>query len=363
MSVLAAALSGRGNIRAAVDEAERTARSAMDRARQNARRGDRAATGRPSERLGSRPKPHRPKRLPSEEIGPAEEELQQESRVHAMRRLGNGPCSDSQACSHALFVATLCLLLLAAAAALRPSWSQAATRPQLSSSHLPLPPVNVPSSPPPCPQEPHQVKLTWPPPSMLPSPSPVAPPAPPSPESSPPPSPLPVSPPPNCLPPTAPPPPPVGKVDELNARFLAGRLDATSAYEAGIFIHQFDFMDASSPEGDVWVPGSGEMFDQEKGRCCKSTSDRGDRISATIINKQMQADPSGALPIFSFGLGGIILDPKRNRLLCGYPYDVGSLNRLCFPRGESARCVPGCTHPQRPNMPGAIVPPPRALAG
>ena len=102
---------------------------------------------------------------------------------------------------------------------------------------------------------------------MLPSPSPVAPPAQPSPESSPPPSPLPVSPPPNYPPPTAPPPPPVGKVDELNARFLAGRLDATSAYEAGIFIHQFDFMDASSPEGDVWVPGSGEMFYQEKGLC------------------------------------------------------------------------------------------------
>jgi hypothetical protein len=144
--------------------------------------------------------------------------------------------------------------------------------------------------------------------------------------------------------------------EDLNARFRAGSNDAPGTFDAaGLLVHQFDFMDASSPEGEVWVPGSGEMWDQEKGRCCKSTYDKGDRISATIINAAMQAEPSGAIPIFSYGLGGIVLSPRQNTLLCSYPYDVASMNRLCHPRGESASCVPGCTHHMRPNAPGGFV--------
>ena len=63
------------------------------------------------------------------------------------------------------------------------------------------------------------------------------------------------------------------------------------------------------------------MFDNAKGRCCKSTWDRGDRISATLINKQMRADPSGSVPIYSFGLGGILLSPVHTSLMCSYAYE------------------------------------------
>ena len=71
--------------------------------------------------------------------------------------------------------------------------------------------------------------------------------------------------------------------------------------------------------------------------------DHGDRISAAIINGNMQKEFAGSVPIFSFSLSGIVLSPTHNKLLCSYAYDVGSLNRVCTPRGVSSTCVPGCT--------------------
>lgn len=219
------------------------------------------------------------------------------------------------------------------------------------------PPPPSPSSPR-MPSTPPPVTRAWMPRAPVFSPSP----APPQPLVSPPCFPLsPLPPPPKPsfpppFPPFPPPPPPLTVAEDLNRRFRAGSIAAPSTvFEAGVLVHQFDFMDASSPEGEVWIPGSGEMFDEQKGRCCKSTFDKGDRISATIINAAMQPEPSGAIPIFSFGLGGILLSPRHNSLLCSYPYDVGSMSRLCSPRGVSAHCVPGCTHPWRPNAPGGFM--------
>ena len=58
----------------------------------------------------------------------------------------------------------------------------------------------------------------------------------------------------------------------------------------------------------------------------------------------MTAGLGGNIPIYSFGLGGIIMSPTRNQLLCSYAYDVDSLERVCDPRGISEFCIPGCTH-------------------
>ena len=77
-------------------------------------------------------------------------------------------------------------------------------------------------------------------------------------------------------------------------------------------------MDDPNPDNKPWLPGMGEMYDNEHGRCCISTWDRGDRISASLINAGMTAGFSGEIPIFSWGLGGIVLKPSSNSLLCSH---------------------------------------------
>ena len=90
-------------------------------------------------------------------------------------------------------------------------------------------------------------------------------------------------------------------------------------------------------QGEPWLPGSGRW-------------DTGDRISAALVHGGMQPDDRGNLPVYSLDLGGLILSPQHNRLLCAYPFDVGSLSRTCHPRGVSDHCTPGCT---QGNWPGA----------
>ena len=86
------------------------------------------------------------------------------------------------------------------------------------------------------------------------------------------------------------------------------------------------------------------MWDQINQRCCVSTYDKGDRISATIVNRAMTPEIGNTLPIYSFGLGGIVLSNTHNRLLCSYAYDVASMNRVCHPRGVTEQCIPGCSY-------------------
>ena len=104
-------------------------------------------------------------------------------------------------------------------------------------------------------------------------------------------------------------------------------------------------MDDSNPDGRPWLPGAGEWFLDGQ---IVPIWDRGDRISTTVINAAMTPDFSGNIPIFSWGLGGLILSPDANRLLCSYSYDVDSLERTCQPRGESALCTPGYSHESHP---------------
>ena len=90
-------------------------------------------------------------------------------------------------------------------------------------------------------------------------------------------------------------------------------------------------MDDPDPNNTPWVPGRGH----EEGE---------DRVSASLINSAMHPDPRGNLPTYSFDLGGILLSPYFNKLLCSYPYDVGTVWRQeCHPPGVSDDCIPGCT--------------------
>jgi len=133
------------------------------------------------------------------------------------------------------------------------------------------------------------------------------------------------------LPPSPPPlwPGPLDVVERLNQRFRHGRPSADLA-SAGVLVHQFDTMDDPDPDGQAWIPGRGR-------------SDTGDRISASLVYYDMVPDPGFNIPIYSFDLAGLILSPSSNRLLCAYPYDVGTLERVCEPRGVSEWCIPGCT--------------------
>ena len=57
----------------------------------------------------------------------------------------------------------------------------------------------------------------------------------------------------------------------------------------------------------------------------------------------MQPDPAGNIPLYSYSLSGLVLDPRHNELLCSYSWDVGSLTRRCATPGGSSTCIPGCS--------------------
>lgn len=76
-----------------------------------------------------------------------------------------------------------------------------------------------------------------------------------------------------------------------------------------------------------------------------SSAPWGDRISANVLNAEMAPEFSRNMPIFSFSLGGVILNPNVNELFCSYAFDADTLERQCHPRGASSTCTPGCSHP------------------
>ena len=116
---------------------------------------------------------------------------------------------------------------------------------------------------------------------------------------------------------------------QLNLRFALGGY-TNNLTRAGVMIHQFDGLDDPDPNGQPWMPGLGRR-------------DVSDRISAALIYGSMARDKPGNLPLYSFDLGGIILNPEHNHLLCSHPGDVGSIARKCPTLGGSATCTPGCT--------------------
>lgn len=147
----------------------------------------------------------------------------------------------------------------------------------------------------------------------------------------------------DTLPTPTPPTPcaPGSRCEALNMRFRRASNNATSLENAGLILHQFDFLDDGDPKRTPWMPGAGVWF---RDGVTQSAFDRGDRLSATVVNAEMTPEYSGNLPVFSFDLGGIVISPINNSLFCSYAYDVDSLSRTCEPRGRSDTCTPGCTH-------------------
>lgn len=125
------------------------------------------------------------------------------------------------------------------------------------------------------------------------------------------------------------PPPSTRMADRINLDFRNGR-PSNNLEGAGVILHQFDAMDDRDPDHHPWELGIGRR-------------DTGDRVSAAIVNAQMQPDPSGNIPIYSFSLAGLVLSPTHNNLMCSYSWDVGSMERKCWPQGLSDICIPGCS--------------------
>ena len=160
---------------------------------------------------------------------------------------------------------------------------------------------------------------------LLPSP-PRPPPAPPP---SPAPSPAPVPPPP-CAPPPSPPKPCGAMCAKLNARYRSAKRSSRLS-EAGVLISQFG-------EVDGWAmcaardPSCGQVRD---------------RRSGSLIYYRPQGN---ARLVFSHIMGGIIVRPDDALVLCVYPADGGTWQKVCDgarrpDHSGRARCLAGCLRP------------------
>ena len=67
------------------------------------------------------------------------------------------------------------------------------------------------------------------------------------------------------------------------------------------------------------------------------------QVSASVVNARMLPDPSGEIPVYSYGLAGYVMHPSHNELLCSFHYDAGTMVRRCDDADAPAACVPGCT--------------------
>ena len=123
---------------------------------------------------------------------------------------------------------------------------------------------------------------------------------------------------------------------QINARFIGGG-PYDDVRSAGVAMHQFDDLE---DRDQAWRPCT-------SGWCAKY----GDRISASLVNKRSPPTPDGDIGLFkdSEGVfsGGFVADPSKTEVLCSYPGDGGTMDRLCLnddgsPIHPDASCVPGC---------------------
>ena len=119
---------------------------------------------------------------------------------------------------------------------------------------------------------------------------------------------------------------------DFNTRFLSGRASSRPE-EAGVYVHVFDEDEQAIDEKAPWLPNPS--------RWLPTALDAVDRISTSVVYGAMTADPSGEIPVLSYGLSGTLLAPEFNRVLCSYHYDAGTLNRRCD--SKDTHCIPGCT--------------------
>jgi hypothetical protein len=122
----------------------------------------------------------------------------------------------------------------------------------------------------------------------------------------------------------------------INERFSSGGA-FDDVHSAGVTMHQFDDLEDSD---EVWRPCT-------SGWCTKYS----DRISASLISAHSPPTADGNIGLFkdSEGVfsGGFIAAPSEMKVLCSYPHDGGTMDRLCLNGDGTAinpgvPCVPGC---------------------
>jgi len=130
--------------------------------------------------------------------------------------------------------------------------------------------------------------------------------------------------PPTPLPPPTPPPDPTDAViAALNRRFEHGAPSADVA-SAGVMMRVVD--ELGDPKAQ-WLPCPPSAW-------CEALADR---MPASLVSRR-------APRLYAGGewRGGFVLRPAAAAVLCAYPADGSTQDKLCSPRGASAECVPGC---------------------
>lgn len=96
--------------------------------------------------------------------------------------------------------------------------------------------------------------------------------------------------------------------------------------DAGVLITQFN------------VPAAWDFCPKDTG-ACESTKDR---RSTTMLYYR----PHGSAHLtYSSGMGGVVIKPDDNLLLCSYAADGGTRGKICWnapPPNQRGACVPGC---------------------
>ena len=116
-------------------------------------------------------------------------------------------------------------------------------------------------------------------------------------------------------------------IDELNARWLAGRA-ASDLASAGIVVHVVDGQEAP---GKPWLPDA--------------SSPVGDHFAVSIVNAAHPDVYEGGQGPKSRAPGMVLASTPamQQRISCAYNRDAGSNNKQCGVRGGNDWCRPGCT--------------------
>ena len=80
--------------------------------------------------------------------------------------------------------------------------------------------------------------------------------------------------------------------------------------------------------------------------CSTAGQSTGGRESVTLIYRRLHDESNWAnkdIPAYMFGYNfGVILNPKANQIICGYPGDGATQDANCDPGDQG--CTPGCWH-------------------
>ena len=157
------------------------------------------------------------------------------------------------------------------------------------------------------------------------------------------------------LPSPPPPPPPdleaalAARVASLNARFRRGNAShLVSSVFDGWLAHQFDVADGSNDEPNASALNAATAVrDEFPWWRPHGGGAAANRLAASLVTSHMQPDDTGALPLYSYHLAGVIINPMHATVLCSYVQDMGTAKRRCD--SGAPDCVPGCT----PTFPGS----------